>query len=151
MIGSCDYESPDHPDQAESDRAAYLAEYGMPINDKGQSLYSPAKVVRFMVEVCGISYNEALEAVVEDMRSWPSGCHNGDPDAAVRSIVGSRPNIIEALFDLKVLRMVREDEPAAIEDNWMVTRRLMGTAYSAGTNRDRLGQPATVLPEVTQG
>src|SRR4051812_13683604 len=81
MVGLCDGSNPDDLDEARRDRAQYGKEYGSPTDDQGRPRYSPAKIVRFLVEVCGHSYNDALQAVIEDMRSWPTVPGRTEPDA----------------------------------------------------------------------
>lgn len=127
MAGLCDGSKPDDLEEAHRDRVQYGKDYGSPTDDQGRPLYSPARIVRFLVEVCGHSYNDSLQAVVEDMRTWPTVPNRTAPDAhneacAIRS--GSQ-NIIEALFDLKVVRLAHGQSSGAIDHNWLVTRALM--------------------------
>lgn len=96
-------------------------------------MYSPARIVRFLVVVCGHSYNDALKAVIEDMRSWPTVTGRTAPDAqqeacAIRS--GSQ-SIIEALFDLKAVRLAQEENGETIDRSWRVTRALMEWSAAA--------------------
>ncbi|WP_457811914.1 hypothetical protein [Sinorhizobium meliloti] len=128
MVGLCDGSNPDDLEEACRDRAQYGNEYGSPTDERGRLVYSPARIVRFLIEVCGHSYNDALQSVIEDMRSWPTAPARAEPDAhheasAIRS--GSQ-SIIEALFDLKVVRLAHGEDSPAIDHNWLVTRTLMG-------------------------
>ncbi|WP_323130957.1 hypothetical protein [Sinorhizobium medicae] len=137
MAGLCDYENPDDTGQTARDRTQYETEYAAPRLKDGSACHSPAKVVRFLVEVCGFSYEESLEAIVEDMRSWPSGPRSTalDPLADAQEMMACYGNIIEALFDLKVVRMAREGDEAAKDFSGRVTRALMGLG------RDRTTKP----------
>ena len=49
-----------------------------------------------------------------------------DPLADAQDMIACYGNIIEALFDLKVVRMARKGDEAAQGSSWRVTRALTG-------------------------
>lgn len=127
MADLCSGGNPNVPDQCRRDRIRYGAEYLPRPDHRDMPMYSPAKIVRFLVEVCGHSYNDAVDAVVEDMRTVPSSLRRPlpRPDAEARMICGETHNIIEALFDLKVVRIARQGDEYAVGYARDVTRALM--------------------------
>lgn len=127
MVGLCSGSNRDDPEQGKSDLAQYGKEYGAPADPEGYPQYSPAKIVRFLVEACGHSYNDALAAVVEDMQSWPSAPRDGlpRPKDEAQAMRAANRNIIEDLFDLKVARLARENDREGVNYAWDVTREVM--------------------------
>lgn len=83
--------------------------------------------MRFLVEVCGHSYNDALAAVVEDMQSWPTAPRDDlpKPKDEARAMRAANRNIIGDLFDLKVTRLAREGDRKGVGFAWDVTREMM--------------------------
>jgi len=129
MTGQIDWENEADPGQQERDRAAYGKDYGLVPYPDGQHYTSYARMLRFLVEVSGHAYAESLEAIVEHFRSMPAGYRMyADPEADARKIRASGENIIEALFDLKVGRLISAGDELAISFNWRTTHRLMGMA-----------------------
>ncbi|MDE3767586.1 hypothetical protein [Sinorhizobium meliloti] len=145
MVGLCDYENPDDAGQTARDRAQYGTEYAAPRGRNGAPCHSPAKVVRFLVEVCGFSYEDSLEAVIEDMRGWPSEPKSTvlDSQADAQDMMACYGNIIEALFDLKVVRMARKGDEAAQDFTWRVTRALTAMRRDVTT---KTGRPVASAP-----
>lgn len=116
----------DDPGREDRDRAAYGNEYGLIRYPDGGEYVCNGRVVRFLVEVCGHSYEESLAALIEHIRSQPKGYRtNADPEADARTIRMNSRNIIEALFSLKVDRLIDQDDPSAVSYSWQVTRSLM--------------------------
>lgn len=127
MTGLLDWSNEDDPGREERDRAAYGKEYGLVVYPDGTEYLSCARMLRFLVEVLGHSYDEGLEAIVEHGRSLPSGGYRDDPDVegeAAKIKIGTS-NIIEALFNLKVTRLIAADDKRAADHNRQVTRQLM--------------------------
>lgn len=127
MVGLCSGSNPDDPEQGKRDLAQYGKEYGAPADAEGYPQYSPAKIVRFLVEACGHSYNDALAAVVEDMQGWPSAPRDDlpEPKDEARAMRAANRNIIEDLFDLKVIRLSRDGDREGVGYAWDVTREVM--------------------------
>jgi hypothetical protein len=68
----------------------------------------------------------SLEALVEHLQGQPHAYRaHPDIEGDAQEIRASSPNIIEALFSLKVNRLASEDHPAAVDYSWRVTRALM--------------------------
>lgn len=127
MTGLVDWSNEDDPGREDRDREAFAKEYGLVRYPDGRDYVCNARIVRFLVEVCGHSYEEALEALIEHLQGQPHA-YRADPDieSDARQIRAGAPNIIEALFSLKVDRLVSEGDPAALDFSWRVTRALMG-------------------------
>jgi hypothetical protein len=127
MVGLCSGSNLDDPDEAARDFARYGKEYGAPGDAQGHPAYSPARIVRFLVEVCGHSYNDALAAVVEDMQGWPSAPRDDlpNPKDEAQAMRAANRNIIEDLFDLKVIRLSRDGDREGVGYAWDVTREVM--------------------------
>lgn len=127
MTGQVDWNNEEDPGREDRDRAAFGREYGLVRYPDGQEYVCTARIVRFLVEVCGHSYEESLEALVEHLQGQPHA-YRADPDieSDARQIRAGAPNIIEALFSLKVNRLVSQDDPHAVDYSWRVTRALMG-------------------------
>lgn len=114
MVGLGDYVDPDDPDRAEKDRALYGAEYGAKRGPDGLTIFSSARVLRFLVEVCGYSYRQALEGIIDDIRSWPvTEAPAIAPEDHARALRADGGDIIELLFNLKVLRLAAQDPQRA--------------------------------------
>jgi len=114
MVGLCDFIDPDDPEQVGKDRDRYGAEYGARRDPDGKSIWSSARVLRFLVEVCGYTYQEALEGIVNDIRSWPIGQDAAiAPEEHARALRAEGGDIIELLFNLKVLRLAAQDPARA--------------------------------------
>ncbi len=127
MTGLVDWTNDDDPGREDRDRAVFGKEYGLVRYPDGQDYVCNGRVVRFLVEVCGHSYEEAVEALVEHLQSQPHAYRAApDPKADAAAIRTGAPNIIEALFSLKVDRLVSEGDPVALDFSWRVTRALMG-------------------------
>jgi hypothetical protein len=95
----------------------------------GQNYVCNARIVRFLVEVCGHSYEEAVEALVEHIQNQPHGYRAApDVEADAKAIRAGAPNIIEALLSLKVDRLVSQGDTTATDYSWRVTRLLMQAA-----------------------
>ncbi len=125
MTGLVDWKCEDDPGREERDREAYGKEYGLLQYPGGMESVCYARIVRFLVEVCGHSYEESLAALIEHVRGQPSALRSDlDADCDARNIRVHNGNIIEALFSLKVGRLI-DDEAFALDYNWKVTRRLM--------------------------
>lgn len=106
MARLCDYVNPSRPDEAEQDRAAYGAKYVPEWTKDGRGVLSSTYVIRFLVEVCGYSYEDALAGVIEDMRTWPCGeWPDITPEQHARKLIEDGGDIIEVLFNLKVCRL----------------------------------------------
>lgn len=127
MTGICDWESEDEPGREDRDRIAYGKELGLVPYPDGNEYLSYARMVRFLVEVCGHAYGESLDAVVEHVQSQPVGGYRSDLDAEreAATIRAGSENIIEALFHLKVTRLIAGGNDRALDYNWKVTRALM--------------------------
>lgn len=123
------YSDEDDPGREERDRAVYGKEYGLLSYPDGKEYFSPARLVRFLVEICGHSYTEALEAAIEDDLSQPRGARLPDLDAErdATSIRSRTDNVIEALFNLKFTRLTSSDQEE-LDFAWAVTRSLMAKA-----------------------
>ena len=127
MVGLCSGSNRDDPEEADRDFALYGKEYGTETDADGNPIYSPAKIVRFVVEICGHSYNDALAAVVEDMQDGPIAPRIPlpKPDEEARKMRTHNRNIIEDLFNLKVVRLAREGDASSVRFAWDVTREVM--------------------------
>lgn len=126
MTGLVDWNNEEDPGREDRDRAAFGKNYGLVCYPDGQDYACNGRIVRFLVEVCGHSYEESVEALVEHIQSQPRA-HRAAPDveADAMTIRNGAPNLIEALFSLKVDRLVHACDPAAVDYSWQVTRRLM--------------------------
>lgn len=126
MTGQVDWNNEEDPGREDRDRAAFGQDYGLVRFQDGQEYVCNGRIVRFLVEVCGHSYEEALEALVEHLQGQPHA-YRADPDieADARQIRAGAVNIIEALFSLKVDRLVSQDDSLAVDYSWRVTRTLM--------------------------
>jgi hypothetical protein len=84
-------------------------------------------MVRFLVEVCGHSYQEALDAVVEHFQNMPSKPlpNREDPRQVARQMTESYGNILEALVDLKISRLVSAGDESALSYNRGITDQLL--------------------------
>jgi hypothetical protein len=140
MTGLIDWEDESAPGQEDRDQAAYGTEYGLTPCPDGQQQASYARMVRFLVEVCGHSYEESLEALVEHFRAMP-GAYRADanPEDDARQIMSAAENIIEALFDLKVGRLIHGDDEGALDYNRRTTRKLMTLTRAPGVPGEDLG------------
>lgn len=139
MTGICDWESEEEPGREDRDRIAYGKEFGLVRYPDGNEYLSYARMVRFLVEVCGHAYAESLDAVVEHVQSQPVGGYRSELDAEreAATVRAGSENIIEALFHLKVIRLIQDGNVRALDYNWEVTRALM-----ANDNGARLTSPA---------
>jgi hypothetical protein len=126
MTGQVDWNNEEDPGREDRDRAAFGQDYGLVRFQDGQEYVCNGRIVRFLVEVCGHSYEESLEALVEHLQGQPKAYRAApDVESDAKGIRADAPNIIEALFSLKVNRLVSEDDPAAVDYSWRVTRALM--------------------------
>jgi len=126
MTGLVDWNNEEDPGREDRDRAAFGREYGLVRYADGQEYVCNGRIVRFLVEVCGHSYEESVEALVEHIQGQPHACRAApDIDADAAAIRAGAPNIIEALFSLKVGRLVNEGDRRAVDYNWRVTRVLI--------------------------
>lgn len=127
MAGLVSWTDEADPGREERDRRAYDREYGL-IRQNGQDYTCYGRVVRFLTEVCGHSFDESVDGLVEYVREQPTGGRRMDLDAGreAQQIRANGGNIIEALFSLKVGRLIDRDDDFALDYNWQVTRRLMG-------------------------
>jgi len=107
MSGLCGWYDEADPALTERDIASFGREYGARQNANGTPMRSAARTVRFLVEIGGFSYNDALGAVVEDRRSFPTGERRTDldPAADAQRMLDERGDVIEALYELKVIRL----------------------------------------------
>ncbi len=129
MTGLVDWSNEEDPGREDRDRAAFGQEYGLIRYPDGREYVCNGRIVRFLVEVCGHSYEESLEALVEHIQSQPHAYRaNPDVDADAKGIRAGAPNIIEALFSLKVDRLVSNGDTVAMDHSWRVTRTLMRMA-----------------------
>ncbi len=127
MTGLVDWNNEGEPGREDRDRATFGHEYGLVRFPDGQYYACNGRIVRFLVEVCGHSYDESLEALVEHLQGQPHAYRaDTDIESDARGIRAGAPNIIEALFSLKVNRLVSEDDPVAVDYSWRVTRALIG-------------------------
>lgn len=127
MTGLVDWNNEEDPGREDRDRAAFGRDYGLVRFPDGQEYACNGRIVRFLVEVCGHSYEESLEALVEHLKGQPHAYRAApDVESDARGIRADAPNIIEALFSLKVNRLVSQDDPHAVDYSWRVTRALMG-------------------------
>lgn len=114
MVGLCDFADLDDPEQAGKDRALYGTEYGAKLDPGGKPMWSSARVLRFLVEVCGYSYQQALDGLINDIRSWPlTQAPPIAPKEHARTLRAGGGDIIELLFNLKVSRLAAEDPERA--------------------------------------
>lgn len=115
------------PDQADQDREMYGEEYGLLQVQHGYEFTSPARMVRFLVEVCGHSYQEAVDGIVEDFRNAPTMPLPAlqAPEAVAREMQSAHRNILEALVDLKISRLTSAGDDRGLAYNWAVTRKLL--------------------------
>lgn len=128
MTGLVDWNNEEDPGREDRDRAAFGKEYGLVRYPDGQDYACNGRIVRFLVEVCGHCYEEAVEALVEHIQSQPHAFRAApDADADAKAIRAGAPNIIEALFSLKVDRLVSQGDTTATDYSWRVTRVLMQT------------------------
>lgn len=126
MTGQVDWNNEEDPGCEDRDRAAFGKEYGLVRYPDGQDYACNGRIVRFLVEVCGHSYEESVEALVEHIQSQPHAYRSApDVDADAKAIRAGAPNIIEALFSLKVDRLASESDTVAVNYSWGVTRALM--------------------------
>lgn len=127
MTGLVDWNNEEDPGREDRDRAAFGQDYGLVRFPDGQEYACNGRIVRFLVEVCGHSYEESLEALVEHLQRQPHAYRAApDVESDARGIRAGAPNVIEALFSLKVNRLVSQDDPEAVEYSLRVTRALMG-------------------------
>lgn len=127
MTGLSDWLDEACPGQEDQDRASYGKDYGLLAGKDGRQYTSTARMVRFLVEVCGHSYQEALDAVVEHFQNMPSKAlpNREDPGQVARQMTESYGNILEALVDLKISRLVSAGDESALSYNWGITDRLL--------------------------
>lgn len=126
MTGLVDWNNDEDPGREDRDRAAFGQDYGLIRGRDGQEHACNGRIVRFLVEVCGHSYEESLEALIEHLQGQPHAYRaHPDIEGDAQEIRASSPNIIEALFSLKVDRLVSENDPYAVDYSWRVTRTLM--------------------------
>lgn len=128
MVGTISWNNEDDPGREERDLAAYGEEYGLLRYPDGHEYVCHARTVRFLIEVCGHSYDEAVEGLVQYYRDQPWGQRRLEPnaEAEARAMKELNRNIIEELFSLKVNRMVHYDDDGAVAYSWKLTRTLMG-------------------------
>lgn len=128
MTGLIDWQNEADSGQQDRDRDNYGKDYGLVLYPDGQHYTSYARMLRFLVEVCGHSYEESLEALVEHFKGMPCAYRAiAAPEEDARQIRASGDNIIEALFDLKVRRLISAGDELALAYNWRTTRYLMAT------------------------
>jgi len=126
MTGQVDWNNEEDPGREDRDRAAFGRDYVLVRGGNGREYVCNGRIIRFLVEVCGHSYEESLEVLVEHLQGQPHACRaHPDIEGDAQEIRASSPNIIEALFSLKVNRLVSVDDPAAVDYSWRVTRALM--------------------------
>jgi hypothetical protein len=126
MTGLIDWQNEADPGQQERDRTAYDKDYGLVLYPDGQHYTSYARMLRFLVEVCGHAYEESLEAIVGYSQGMPCAYRaSANPEDDARQIRSSGENIIEALFDLKVGRLIAGGNDVVLNFNWQTTRCLM--------------------------
>jgi hypothetical protein len=128
MTGLCDWENLDDPGREDRDRAAYDKEYGLlRLQPDGQEYTSYARMLRFLVEVCGHAYDESLGALVEHFQGVPiGGCRTDlNADKEARQMKAGGGNVIELLFHLKVARLIDGHNDRSLDYNWRITRTLM--------------------------
>lgn len=114
MANLCDYANPDNPNETEQDRVAYGKKYVPEWTPEGRGVLSSAYVIRFLVEVCGHSYEEALTGLIEDRQSWPLGdWPDITPEQHAQNLMEQGGDIIEILFNLKVARLACQTAEAA--------------------------------------
>lgn len=126
MTGLVDWNNDEDPGREDRDRAAFGKEYGLVRYPDGQDYACNGRIVRFLVEVCGHSYEDAVEALVEHIQSQPHAYRAApDVEADARALRAGAPNIIEALFSLKVDRLISEGNRQAVDYSRCVTRTLV--------------------------
>jgi hypothetical protein len=116
MTRLSDYWNEDCPDQEVRDREMFGDEYGLLAGENGYGYLSTARMVRFLVEVCGHSYEEALEGVVEHFQKMPAvpSPSREAPRQVARRMKESHKNTLEALVDLKIARLISENDESAL-------------------------------------
>lgn len=127
MAGIVQGSREDNPGREERDKVTYQNQYGLMPYPNGVEYMSFARMVRFLVEVCGHSYEESLDAVIEHDRSLPRGIPRTDLNAEREAalIRDESQNIIESLFNLKVIRLIEAEDTHAVDYARDVTRLLM--------------------------
>ena len=126
MTGLVDWTNEDDPGREDRDRDAFGKEYGLVRYPDGRDY------------VCNgeSSASSSRSAATPTRRPWRprSSIYRGSRMPTVRRLTSKpmprpiktgAPNIIEALFSLKVDRLVSEGDPAAVDFSWRVTRALM--------------------------
>ena len=73
MAGLLDWSNEDDPGREDRDRAAFGNQYGLVEYPNGAEYLSYARMLRFLVEVCGHAYEDSLEAIVEHARRFGDG------------------------------------------------------------------------------
>lgn len=100
---------------AERDREEFGEEYLLAPHDDGVPVISNVHRLRFMVEQCGLTYDESLAAMVawfpittdEEAQNMP------DPAAWAVAVLNSHGNFAEALLDLEIVRAQAAGHPGA--------------------------------------
>lgn len=89
--------------RAIEDRVAYGARYLYTDPKDGQFRWSVTHVLRFMVEVCGVSYAEARAGVIAELQEFQRGSTLPDPVQQGRMMFDAcGGNIIEALEQARI-------------------------------------------------
>ncbi len=125
MTGIVHWNNEDDPGREERDLAAYGGEYGLIRSPGGEEFTCYARIIRFLTEVCGHSFEESVDALVEHIREQPAGRRlNPDAAADARSIRDQGGNIVEALLSLKIVRLIAGDNAEAVQYSGKVARIL---------------------------
>jgi len=84
--------------RAEADRAAFGAIYLYRDPTDDSFRWSSTHVLRFLVEICGLSYAAARDALIEELRTFDAlDLPLPDPVTQARDLFLARGNIIEAI------------------------------------------------------
>ncbi|OLP58346.1 hypothetical protein BJF93_07030 [Xaviernesmea oryzae] len=84
--------------RAEADRITYGEIYGGRSAVDGEIRWSSLHVLRFLVEICGLTYAEARAGLVEELSHWRSTGPLPEPEALAREMfTTARGNILDAM------------------------------------------------------
>jgi hypothetical protein len=116
---------------AESDRAVFGERYLLPKDADGVPVISNVLRVRFMVEVCGLTYEESVAAIAErepiDNADWLDTMRG--PEEWARRLM-TPPNIAEAIIDMEIVKAMAAGFPEAVEKIDVAIAALKGMRFA---------------------
>lgn len=116
---------------AESDRIAFGERYLLSRDADGVPVISNVLRVRFMVEVCGLTYDESVAAIAErepiDSADWLDTMRG--PEEWARSLM-TPSNIAEAIIDMEIVKAKGAGFPEAVDKIDVAIAALKGMRFA---------------------